>query len=228
MKQFLIAIFIVFVTLVVYAGSKNVYERFRFPLLIPIAVSTGTIIVLLLLVDLPYETYMIGGKWINAFLGPAVVALAYPLYEHRDILKRLAIPIGMGSTVGAVIGIVSGVYMTQWLGYGEMIVYSIAPKSVTAAVAMDVSESLGGVAPLAAVFVMIAGIGGPILSDYIFKLFNINDSVGRGVGLGSASHAIGTTKALESSMLEGSISTVAMIISAVVVSIIMPFIMLIF
>src|SRR5690625_3250320 len=121
MKQFLIAIFIVFVTLVVYAGSKNVYERFRFPLLIPIAVSTGTIIVLLLLVDLPYETYMIGGKWINAFLGPAVVALAYPLYEHRDILKRLAIPIGMGSTVGAVIGIVSGVYMTQWLGYGEMI-----------------------------------------------------------------------------------------------------------
>src|SRR5699024_9410815 len=102
------------------------------------------------------------------------------------------------------------------------IIYSLTPKSVTTPVAMDISQTLSGISSLAAVFVMIAGISGAMISTLAFKLLHLKNPISRGVGLGSASHAIGTSRALENSLEEGSISTVAMIISAVFVSILAP------
>ncbi|MBO1002220.1 LrgB family protein [Pseudogracilibacillus auburnensis] len=228
MNDLFIVIFVVIGTILAYIIAKWLYKRVYSPLLLPVAVATLLIIIFLILFHIPYETYMIGGEWINAFLGPAVVALAYPLYQNREILKKLALPILTGTFVGAIIGVVSGVYLGKVIGFEDTLVFSLTPKSVTTPVAMDISNSLGGVAPLAAVFVMIAGISGAMISKYLFSLFRIKHPVGRGVGLGAASHAIGTAKALENGQLEGSISTIAMIVSAIFVSIITPFVVALF
>lgn len=228
MNDLLTVILIVIGTIFAYLIAKWLYKRIYTPLLLPVAVATLLIIIFLVLFNVSYETYMIGGKWIHAFLGPAVVALAYPLYQNRSILKRLAIPLVFGTLIGSIVGVVTGVYLTKVVGFDEAIIYSLTPKSVTTPVAMDISDTLGGIDSLAAVFVMIAGISGAMISTYVFNVFRLKHPVGRGVGLGSASHAIGTAKALESSQLEGSISTIAMILSAVFVSIITPFVIKIF
>ena len=226
MDNVLIAILFVSLTIVTYTFAKKLYEKYPTPLFIPIIVTTAFIVILLLLFNIDYDTYMIGGEWINKFLGPAVVALAFPLYQHRAILKRLALPIFSGTFIGAIMGVVSGGWMAKVVGFEEELIYSIIPKSVTTPVAMDISNSLGGNASLAAVFVMIAGIAGAMFCQVVYKLFRLQSSVGRAVGLGSASHAIGTAKALENSELEGSISTVAMILSAIFVSIITPYLLI--
>lgn len=209
-------------TMLAYFIAKWVYQRFYTPLLLPVFVATLLIVVVLIISNVSYDMYMIGGEWIHMFLGPAVVALAYPLYQHRMILKRLALPILAGTFVGAVVGVVSGGLMAKVVGFEDELIYSMIPKSVTTPVAMDISNSLNGIASLSVVFVMLAGIAGAMFYQGIFKFFRLKSSVGKGVGLGSASHAIGTAKALEGSELEGSISTVAMILSAVFVSLMTP------
>lgn len=224
MNDFLIVFFVISGTILAYLFAKWLYKRVYTPLLLPVAIATLVIVIFLLVFNISYDTYMIGGEWINAFLGPAVVALAFPLYQNRDILKRLAVPIIVGTFIGSIIGIVTGVLLVKVAGFEESIIFSLTPKSVTTPVAMDISNSLGGIASLAAVFVMIAGISGAMISKHVFKLFKISNPVGRGVGLGSASHAIGTARALENGLLEGSISTIAMILSAIFVSITTPFI----
>ena len=222
MNDITIAILVIVGTLLAYIIARRIYQRFPSPLLLPLVGATAIIVIILLIFQIPYETFMIGGDWINKFLGPAVVALALPLYQHRDTLVKLAIPLIVGSFIGAVVGVLTGVYMTKWVGFDDEILYSILPKSVTTPVAMDISQSLGGIGSLAALFVMIAGISGAMLSTYMYNIFRLTHPAGRGVALGAASHAIGTSKALENSELEGSISTIAMILSAVFVSIITP------
>ncbi len=211
-------------TILIYKLSSIIHTKFHFPFTLPIFISTLIIIILLVALDIPYETYMVGGDWISELLGPAVVALAYPLYKERQLLKKLVMPILIGTSFGAVVGITTGVILAKWAGFEHEILYTISSKSVTTPVSMAITDSLGGITPLAAVFVMIAGISGAVLSSYIFKYTKIHHYLGRGIGLGSASHAIGTATALENSEVEGSISSIAMIISAMVVSIITPWV----
>ncbi|OZU89323.1 hypothetical protein CIL03_06280 [Virgibacillus indicus] len=222
MNNLLIGLIIVGATYVIYLAAKNIHKKVAISFTAPVITSTIIIVAILLSFEISYETYMIGGKWINELLGPAVVALAYPLYRERDVLKRLTVPILIGTTVGAVVGISTGILLARFAGFEDLLIYSLTPKSVTTPVAMAIAETIGGVTSLAAVFVMIAGIGGVLFSSLVYKIFRIDHRIGRGVGIGSASHAIGTSKALESSMVEGSISTIAMVVSAVVVSVITP------
>ncbi|MCA1020600.1 LrgB family protein [Halobacillus litoralis] len=216
------ALLMMVMTIAIYLATLFVYRRHRRLYTTPVIVSTALIVIILLVFHLPYETYMTGGKWIDRLLGPAVVALAYPLYQFRDILKKMFVPIMTGTVIGAVVGIVSGLLLSKWAGFSDLIIHSIVPKSVTTPVAMSISESTGGVMPLTAVFVMIAGIGGLLIHPFVLKVSGLTHRIGRGVGMGSASHAIGTSASMERDTLEGSISTVAMVLSAVIVSIIAP------
>lgn len=227
MNELFIAVLAVGGTLGAYAFGKWLYVKTKFPLLLPIFTAGIVIIVGLLFLNVSYDRYMVGGKWIEYLLGPAVVSLAYPLYQHRKVVKSLFIPIVGGTLIGSIIGLGTGVYLAKIVGVDDLLMYSLAPKSVTTPVAMDVAEGLGGNGSIAAVFVMIAGIGGVMLSPYVFRLFRIKGSTGRGVGLGTASHAIGTAKALEISEVDASISTVSMVLSAIFVSLLAPALLLI-
>lgn len=209
-------------TLLAYWMGLKLHARFPYRFMIPVVPATFVIIVLLLWLDIPYETYMTGGQWINKLLGPAVVALAYPLYHQRELLKKMLLPIIGGTFIGGLIGVSTGIWLAKWAGFSDIIISSLGPKSVTTPVAMAVADAAGGITPLAAVFVMIAGIGGVVMSSFILKYFRIDHYLGRGVGMGCASHAIGTASAMEAGQLEGSVSTVSMVVSAVFVSIITP------
>ncbi|WP_028784472.1 LrgB family protein [Thalassobacillus devorans] len=222
MNNFIIGLAVIVATTLLYWGSVTVYKKFRHIYTVPIISSTLVTIVILLTFQISYETYMIGGQWIDHLLGPAVVGLAYPLYQNRDILKRMLVPVVTGTFIGAVVGITSGLLLSKWAGFSELIINSIVPKSVTTPVAMAIAEATGGAMPLAAVFVMIAGIGGVLIHPFVWRSFRLTHYIGRGVGMGSASHAIGTATSMERDQLEGSISTIAMVLSAVLVSILAP------
>src|SRR5699024_11909751 len=135
-----------------------------------------------------------------------IVALALPLYRNLEILKKYMMPLLFGTFFGACIGIISGVYISKWMGFSKDIIYSMLPKSVTTPVAMDISLQISGIPSLSAVFVMFAGIFGAMSAQVLFRTFKITSNIGWGVGIGSASHAIGTARAFENNEEQGSVS----------------------
>lgn len=218
----IIGISTVVLTILMYQIALRIHKKWPHPFTLPVLLSMIFIIAVLLIFGASYDQYMFGGGWINELLGPAVVALAYPLYIQRKTLVKLAAPLLIGTTAGAFVGVISGLLLTYWAGFSEEILYAISAKSVTTPVAVVITETLGGITSLAAIMVVIAGISGVIVHQYVFKLFGIHSELGRGLGMGSATHAIGTAEVMKESQLAGSISTVAMVNSALVVSIITP------
>ncbi|RSL32895.1 LrgB family protein [Salibacterium salarium] len=222
MNDWLIAIAAIAGTALVYGFGRYLYKRYPQPFTLPIVTGTLVIVIFLVLTGVSYSTYMTGGQWIEHLLGPAVVALALPLYKQRDMLKKYFFPLTAAILVGVMAGVITGYYPARWLHIDDMLIASALPKSVTTPVAMDVSDSIGGTPSLAVVFVMVAGIGGVITAPYLFKWCGIHHELPRGIAIGTASHAIGTAKALENSEREGAVSSVAMTFSALLISVIVP------
>ncbi|QSF46896.1 LrgB family protein [Paenibacillus tianjinensis] len=221
MRILLAAGFVLF-NVVIYLVMALLYKRYRLPVLLPALTATFTVVVLLLGFHISYDTYMVGGQWINRLLGPAVVSLAYPLYKQRNVLWENLPAILGGTLTGLLVGMLSGLLMAASLGFSKIYVLSILPKSITTAVAIQISGNLGGDSSLTSVFVMIAGFTGAIGGPYIIKLFRIRSESGIGIGLGTASHALGTAKALEYGEQSVSMSSVAMTVCAIVGSIVGP------
>ncbi|GGE63936.1 LrgB family protein [Priestia taiwanensis] len=224
MEKTLIAVTVIASTIILFICLSRLYHRFRLPLLMPVLTTMIAIIVILSYFDISYETYMIGGQWLDKLLGPAIVSLAYPLYKQRNIILKQVVPIVGGIIIGTTIGIVSGLMLTQIFDFTKEQIVSMVPKSITTPVAMQITSGLGGVPSLTVVFVMIAGFTGILVGPYILKWFYLHSDIGRGVAFGSASHAIGTSKAIEYNELTFAISSVAMTLSAILGSMIAPFI----
>ena len=210
-------------TILSYQAMKLLYTRVNLPILVPIATTTFLLIIILLMTDISYETYMIGGKWIGELLGPAVVALAIPLYQHRKTLVQYFIPVMTGVLVGSSVGMLTGLFAAMWFKFDQEVILSMVPKSVTTPVAMDIADMTGGIPTLASIFVMIAGISGSMFGPNIFRKFGISHYIGVGVGFGTASHGIGTARALEMGKSEAAISSIAMIVSATYMATIGPY-----
>lgn len=202
-------------TVGMYLLMNRLYLKYSFAFLLPLLTTTIAIIVILSVFQLSYETYMIGGEWINHLLGPAVVALAIPLYKQRKTLMGQLVPIVGGVVMGLVVGMVSGVLLAEVLGVSQNLILSIIPKSITTPVAIQVTTAIGGIPSMTIVFVLLAGLTGAVLGPTVFKWFRVTSQLGRGMAFGSASHAIGTSKAKEFDELTVSISSVAMTLSAI-------------
>ncbi|MED3851903.1 LrgB family protein [Priestia megaterium] len=228
MQEFFIAVFIIVATVALYLVMAKVYVRFSYPILIPVLTTTIFVILLLLTFHVSYDEYMIGGKWINSLLGPAVVALAYPLYKQREMLVKYRVPIIGGVFVGLFAGMISGLVFAEVFGIDRSLILSIIPKSITTPVAIQIATGLGGVPSMTVVFVMIAGFSGVILGPLLLKWIRIKSSLGKGIALGSASHALGTSKAFEYGELTVSMSSVSMTLSAVLGSVFGPIVVWLF
>lgn len=228
MQEFFIAVFIIVATVALYLVMAKVYVRFSYPILIPVLTTTIFVILLLLAFHVSYDEYMIGGKWINSLLGPAVVALAYPLYKQRELLVKYSVPIIGGVFVGLFAGMISGLVFAEVFGIDRSLILSIIPKSITTPVAIQIATGLGGVPSMTVVFVMIAGFSGVILGPLLLKWIRIKSSLGKGIALGSASHALGTSKAFEYGELTVSMSSVSMTLSAVLGSVFGPIVVWLF
>lgn len=222
LELFLLAGLFAALTILTYLFFNSLYLKYRWTLLTPVLTTTASLVAILLVFDVPYSRYMLGGQWIAALLGPAVVALAVPLYKQRLLLARNLWPIAAGVTAGAFVGMLSGALLTKLLRFSNEIILTILPKSLTTPVAMQLAEGFGGIPSLAAVFVMVAGFTGLIAGPPLLKALGIHSSIGRGIGLGSSAHGLGTAKAFEYGIEDASMSSVAMTLSAVVGSFLGP------
>ncbi len=216
MNTVVLALSMVLLTVILYFLMNAVYVRLRSPFLVPILTTTVAVVAVLSLLDASYETYMVGGKWIDALLGPAIVSLCIPLYKQRQVISKNLLPIFSGVLAGGIIGMLTGVLAARLAGFSNELLASILPKSITSPIAMQITEELGGIPSLATVLVIIAGLAGILMGPSINRWFKIDTAIGQGIGLGVGAHAIGTSKALEYGEQTASMSSVAMTLSAII------------
>jgi predicted murein hydrolase (TIGR00659 family) len=214
------------VTLVAYSLAYRLYLYANSnPLLNPVITAVATLIGFLVLTDTPYAAYFEGGQFVHFLLGPATVALAVPLYKQFANLKRLWLPVAVGLVSGITIGALSSVGIARLLGASLQTQLSLAPKSVTAPVAMGISEQIGGLPSLTAVLVVVTGILGAVIGSKLFELMLIRDDEVKGIAMGVAAHGIGTARAFQISSEMGAFSGLAMALSAFATAVILPWLL---
>ncbi|MCC2095554.1 MAG: LrgB family protein [Hyphomicrobiales bacterium] len=211
------------VTLIAYA----VADRFsaatgRHPLANPVLHAVWMIALLLGLSGTPYKTYFEGAQFVHFMLGPATVALALPLYQNRKVVARAIAPMLAALLAGSLTALVSAVAIVKLFDAPHTIVASVAPKSVTAGVAMGVASELGGDAALAAVLVILTGVFGAIIVTPLLTLFGIRDWRARGFAAGLAAHGIGTARAFQVNPVAGTFAAIALALNALTTAIIVP------
>ncbi len=209
------AIVVILGTILLYVGMTYVYRRFTYPLLLPILTTTTITVMILSLLDVSYETYMSGAKWIDGMLGPAVVSMAYPLYIHREKLLKHLPTLVMSVFVALLSGMISITILSKLFSFEKEVLLSFLPKSITSPVAMPISESIGGLPTLTAVLVILAGLIGALFGPLLFRYGGIESAVSRGISMGSASHGIGLTKLTEYGEETLTMGTVGMTLSAI-------------
>lgn len=216
------AIIYIISTVIIFLIMMKIHKWFPYPFLMPILTTSVVLIACLLLFHIPYKEYMEGGKWIQNLLGPAVVALAYPLYNQRHLVLKYKYTIISGIFFAMIIGLLSVFAILELFGEKKEYILTALPKSLTTPIAMQVSETIGGIPPLTAVLVMVAGFTGALLGPTIFKLAKTDSPIARGISMGSASHGIGTSKLKDFGEEDLSIGSISMSLSAVIGAILCP------
>ncbi|MBQ1969865.1 MAG: LrgB family protein [Paludibacteraceae bacterium] len=194
----------------------------RISILQPLITSLLIIVAFLKIADIPYETFHEQTRILNFMLNPSVVALGYVLYEQIEHIKGNVISILTSILVGSFVGIISVILIAKWLGADEVLVASLEPKSVTTPIAISISEKIGGIPSLAAVFVVICGIFGGVFVPIILRKIGIQSKVAKGLAMGASSHALGTARALQMGAVEGAFSGLAIGIMGIMTALIVP------
>ncbi|MFK8185775.1 MAG: LrgB family protein [Phormidesmis sp.] len=211
------------ITLLAYSLAHRLYVLARYnPLLNPVVVAVAGLIIVLLLTNTPYETYFEGGQYIHFLLGPATVALAIPLHQQFSKLKQLWLPVAISLFAGVTVSAISTVLLARLLGASAQTQLSLAPKSVTAPVAMGISEQIGGLPSLTAALVVTTGILGATIGNKLFKQMGVTSAATKGIAMGVAAHGIGTAHALQESTEMGAFSGLAMALSAFATAAMVP------
>lgn len=183
----------VVLTVFAYQIGISIQKKAKHPLANPILIAVLLIIGLLVAFDIPLEAYQQGGNLIYLFLAPATAALAVPIYKNWQILRLNWKPILAGTMAGSLASIVIVFGLCRLFQLDETLTASLLSKSVTTPIAADITEQLGGIVPIAIAAVIVSGITGNIMAPFLIKLFRVEDPVAQGIGIGTASHAIGTT-----------------------------------
>ncbi|MGB3246255.1 MAG: LrgB family protein [Sulfitobacter sp.] len=210
-------------TMVAFQGASWLFEKGgRNPLLNPVLGAIILVVSVLLITKTDYATYFEGAQFVHFLLGPATVSLAIPLYRQWHKVRGSALAIGASLLTGSLVAILTAVGMAWLLGGSETLLASIAPKSATAPVAMAISEDLGGLPSLTAVLVIVSGIFGAMFGPLILNLIGVTDWGARGLAIGTASHGIGTARALQVNETAGAFSGLAMGLNAMATALLVP------
>jgi predicted murein hydrolase (TIGR00659 family) len=212
-------------TLLAYLGATAISRALgNAALANPVLLSVCGIVLVLWITDTGYETYFDGAQFIHFLLGPATVALAVPLVDNRDTIRRLAAPIILALVAGSLVAVISAILLGQALGLSDLVLLSLSPKSTTAPVALGVSEAVGGLPGLTAVLVILTGIIGAVVVTPMMTLLRIRDWRARGFAVGVAAHGIGTARAFQVNQTAGAYAGVGMALNALLTSLIVPII----
>lgn len=214
-------------TLVVYVSAQAAYQRLgQAPWANPVLWSVVAIAGMLLATAVPYPTYFAGAQFIHFLLGPAVVALGWPLWQRREALRQRFGRLLLAALAGGAATSVSALAIGWALGLPQDVLLSLAPKSVTAPVAMGVAEKIGGIPALAAVFAVLTGLVGALSGRYLFDLLRVPRGgegwMARGFALGTISHGIGAARALQVDADAGAYAALALGLQVVLASLLMP------
>ncbi|MEE1313039.1 MAG: LrgB family protein [Lachnospiraceae bacterium] len=209
--------------LVTFSLGKYLQRKTKLNILNPLLVSIILCIASLILLDIPFSDFNIGGSLISLFLPPATASLALSIYRQKELLKRHFLPIIAGCLVGSLASIGSVIVLCKIFDVSDVLSKTLIPKSVTTPIAMEISKNLGGIPAITVAAVVVTGILGNIIGPMLIRCFHVKDSSAAGIAIGTCSHAIGTTKALELGEIEGAMSGIAIGISGILTVIIALF-----
>lgn len=203
-------------TILAFCFGVFLNRKTKSALVNPLLIAIIFVIAILKIFDIPLESYNNGGDIINMFIAPATAVLGYSIYKQVTILQKYFIPIVAGCFVGSMSSVL-GVYgLCKLLSMENTLLSTLIPKSVTTAIAVEISEQLGGVPSVTVAIVIITGVLGAVLGPFLIKIFHIDHEVAQGVAFGTASHAVGTSKALELGEVQGAMSGIAIGVSGII------------
>lgn len=212
----------VVLTLAAYLFGVWLKKKWNVPIVQPLLIAIVVILAILLLGNIDYKVYAKGADYISYLLTPTTVALAVPLYEQLALLKKNMAAILAGILAGALTSAVCVLGIAILFSFDHSQYVTMLPKSVTAAIGMGISEELGGIVTITVAVIVITGVVGNILAETVCKVFRITEPVAKGIGIGSAAHALGTVKAMEMGPVEGAMSSLSIAVSGLITVVIAP------
>ncbi|MFR9649737.1 MAG: LrgB family protein [Rikenellaceae bacterium] len=217
-------IFLLTLTVLVYYAVYLIYSRWQYFWFNPVLLTSLIIVIILSVIDVEYQLYYESNGIINFLLRISVIPLSYLMHKNIKNISQYKISILCSTFIGSIVGVLSVVLLARLFDLEQTIIYSLEPKSITTPIAVTLSQSIGGLPAVTTFAVAIAGVFGNALGPQILTLFGVKDSVAKGLALGSASHAIGTARAMELGALEGAVSGAAIGIMGLFTTLILPII----
>lgn len=203
----------VVISLLAYQLGIWLKAKTKLALFNPLLISIVLVIAFLLIFDVDYDSYHHSAKYLSYLLTPATVSLAIPLYEKLDLLKKNVFAIVIGILAGVVTSLCTILLLSLLFRLSHEGYVTLLPKSITTAIGIDVSKELGGYTSITATAIIITGILGNVVGEALCKWFRIKHPISRGLALGTSSHAIGTTKAMELGQIEGAMSSLSIVVA---------------
>ncbi len=214
--------FLIALTFGVYYAAKRLQAYTGWVALNPILVAILVLIGFLKLTGLTYAHYAESASIIDFWLKPAIVALGVPLYLQLKNIRRQLIPLLVSQLVGCFVGIVSVVFTAKWLGASDEVIISLAPKSVTTPIAMEVTQSMGGIPSLTAAIVVLVGLFGAVFGFKLLQVGRVKSPIAQGLSMGTASHAVGTSRAMEYGRKYGAFASLGLILNGLFTALFTP------
>lgn len=209
-------------SLFTYWIGYRINQKFKLTLLNPLLISMVLIIAVLLIFKIDYETYDLGAKYITYFLTPATICLAVPLYRQFEVLKKNIAAVIAGCLSGCIAHAAVVIGIAALFKVDDLLTISLLPKSVTTAIAIGVADEVGGLSSVTVVGVCVAGLTGAILGPLILKLIHVKEPAAQGLAIGTASHALGTSKACELGEVQAAMSSLAIVVTGLMTVVIVP------
>ena len=200
-------------SLIAYEVGLLLKRKFKMAIFNPLLISIIAVIAVLCLLHIDYDTYNQSGQYISYLLTPATVCLAVPLYQQMELLKKNLKAVIIGIVSGVLASLVSVLILAKLFSLSHEQYVTLLPKSITTAIGMGVSEELGGIVTITVAVIIITGILGNVIADTVFHIFKIKNPLAKGLALGTASHAIGTARAIEMGPVEGAMSSLAVAVA---------------
>lgn len=203
------------VSLLAYIIGALLKKKFKLAIFNPLLISIVLTIIMLVIADIDYDVYAQGADYLSWFLTPATVCLAIPLYEQWELLKHNVKAVMLGITSGVLTSLTTVLVLSLIMHLSHEEYVTLLPKSITTAIGMGVSEELGGYVTITVAVIIVTGVIGNIFGELICKIFRITEPISKGIAFGSASHAIGTAKAMELGDVEGAMSSLSIAVSGI-------------
>lgn len=217
--------FLLAITFGFFFISKQIQKKTGWVILNPILLAVAMLICFLKLGNVTYEKYQEAGYLVEFWLRPAVVALGVPLYLQLKMIKKQLMPIILSQLAGCIVGLVSVTVVAKLLGASPEVIMSLAPKSVTTPIAMEVSSAVGGIPSLTAAVVIVVGLFGAIFGFKVLQVGKVHSPIAQGLSMGTATHAVGTSRAMEVSGKYGAYASLGLTLNGILTALLSPYIL---